>query len=79
MLNSPLRYDAMHSETMFFDSWKIIVERYADRSNILGADLKDEPTLATVSRTCDAIVVRKYDILVMGMQCIAVECWIPCY
>lgn len=33
---------------MFFDGWRKLVERYADRSNILGADLKNEPFDTTV-------------------------------
>lgn len=34
---------------MFFDGWRKLIERYANRSNILGADIKNEPFEATVS------------------------------
>ena len=33
---------------MFFEGWQKLVERYADRPNILGADLQNEPFDTTV-------------------------------
>lgn len=44
------RYDSTHPESAIFAGWRKLTARYADASNILGADLKNEPFDSTVRR-----------------------------
>ena len=41
------RYDATHSEAQVTAGWVQLATRYANASNIIGADLKNEPFQGT--------------------------------
>ena len=46
----PGRYDSTHPDSAIIAGWRKLAARYASASNILGADLKNEPFACTVRR-----------------------------
>lgn len=44
-----LWYDATHSEALVLKGWDVLLSRYSNASNVIGADLKNEPFQGTWS------------------------------